>query len=602
MAAPPGAALSAAVGTAAAGGETVRLGDHWGVEFLSPKRGGRAGIKLCNGNEVDAGMRFKQEDGDYCVPLGKARAQATVGRFITPAVDQLTDHDIEDGLVTVDLADGGVGYYDLDNRAACCGGNCPDSHTGMCHHQMAAVLTGEMFYREHEDEFHRQVQVQLRDQFTRPGPAPTPEVMRRSDAAYVLLKEKVPEVKINAGAVGEAARKAVAPLPEPVVEPPAPTGAKTAAKKKTAAKPKTEPAPPVPPPAPRLGNPQVNAVMDSIGVRPPLPTVAEMRTDDPTLAGYQGFPVPVSDPRYEVGDQEKDRLTHIMGRASMSWRAAARRVEATGGNPADPAAYPASMEDRCWGLYGPPGTGKNALAKEVAASLGLGYMEMDVRDRSDFQTLLCDTVIESDGKGGTRSVAKLGPVGHALTSGNVVALNEIVAADPDAQTALHQVLQDGIIRAPGPEGATQFWQVHPNSMVFLTWNPNTTRADKPGAALLSRTPSLEMDYPAPKDEARRLARTMSDYLGRDITPAEVKRSVNLVRGLRELHQRGDLETCPTYRDMVSFTKSYYLNGENRKKAGEVFKVLCSQAAGQKDDEWKQVANLIDSFQEGSWRV
>jgi len=143
--------LSAAVASAAAGGETIRIGNHWGVEFLSPEKGGVGGIRLRNGAEVDTGQRFKQANGDYCVSLGKVRGQATVGRFITPAVDQLIDYDIKDGIVTANLSDGGTGYYDLDNHAACCGGDCEDSHKGMCHHQMAAVLAGEMVYREPEN-------------------------------------------------------------------------------------------------------------------------------------------------------------------------------------------------------------------------------------------------------------------------------------------------------------------------------------------------------------------------------------------------------------------------------------------------------------------
>jgi MoxR-like ATPase len=611
MAAPPGATLSAAVASAAAGGETVRLGGHWGVEFLSPKRGGVAGIRLRNGTVVDAGMRFKEEDGDYCVSLGKARGQTTVGRFITPAVDQWGEHDLKEGIVIAPLTDGGVGYYDLDNHAACCGGNCADSHRGMCHHQMAAILAGEMDYRVHDDEFHRQVQEQLRDQFITAGLPPTPEVMRRSDGAYVLLKEKVPEVKVNAGAVGEAARKAAAP--PPVAEPPASlttagadageAGAAVPSKKKTRPKKATPAAPaPVVSPAPRRGNPQVNAVLDKIGVRPPLPTVAERMEDDPTLAGYQGFPVPISDPDYEVGEQEGNHLTQIMRRVNMGWQTAGRRVAAAGGDTSDPDAYPTSMEDRCWGLYGPPGTGKDSMAKEIAASLGLGFTAINARNRSDFQTMLCDTVIEADGKGGTRSVTKLGPLGHALVSGNVVSLSEIIAADDDAQSALHNVMQDGVIRPDGTEGATMSWKVHPNSMIFASWNPGTTRSDKPAPALLSRITSLELDFPTPQDESRRLSKKMTSYLGQEVTPKDVKRCVNLVRGLRELHQRGDLETCPTSRELVSFTKNYYLNGQNRHNAAEVFRVLCSQATGQKDDEWKQVSNLIDSFQEGTWRV
>ncbi len=583
----PSPTLASAVASASAVGETVTMDAHWRNEFSSPKRGGKPGIVLRNGDTLDGGTRFREDD--YCVSLGKARQQSTVGNFLTPAVDQLGDHEVRDGIVIAELSDGGVGYYDPETMSACCAGNCDDSRRGMCHHQMAAIVAGEMT-RPPTDAEHHEIQRQLHNQFIHPlaNPASTAEVMRRSDAAYVLLKEQLGEVRVNADEVKDVAEAGkLKPKPEPKKK-------RQVRKKRT---PKDD--------KPALsgnGNPQVNAVMQDVGVRPPVPTVSEMQAQDPTLAGYQGFPVPIPDPRYEVGEQERNRLNQVMRRVNMSWTAARRRAEAQGGDANDPAAYSASMEDRCWGLYGPPGTGKNAMAKEVAASLGLGYMEMDVRDRSDFQTLLCDTVIESDGQGGTSSKVKLGPIGHALTSGNVVAINEIVAADPDAQTALHQVLQDGVIRAPGPEGATNSWKVHPNSMVFLTWNPNTTRADKPAPALLSRTPSLEMDYPPPGDEAKRLSRTMSDYLGQDVATQDVKRCVNLVRGLRELHERGELETCPTYREMVSFTKSYFLNGEDRHKAGEIFKVLCSKAPGTKDDVWKQVSNLIDSFQGGSWRV
>ncbi len=603
--APPAGAVLA---DALARGEELDFARYWRHEF-----GGGGTITLTNGETLNVGQRFT--GSPYVVRKGKAHDKATVGATITPAVDRLKTVEVRGNVVRVEARDGGVGYYDLADRAARCGEGCG---RGMCHHQMAAIIAGEM-YREDSgmSAGRRELQAQLREEvekLMKRSPPPTEGVIRSSDAAYAYLKTMEP-VQINVETVG--GELATRSTPPPAAKKRAGSrrcprckrflrsdGGCTYCERKAAreagATTKERAAKPRPgaseAPA-RRGHPLIAGMLDRLGVSPPLPVAADVLAADP--AGYEGFPVPAPDPRYQVDAQTADVLQTILRRTGVAWDNARRVAEGRGGA-GRRENYPTAMEDRCWGLFGPPGTGKNSLARELAAALGIGYVEVDVRDRTDFQALLCEVVFPKEGDK-TYSEVRLGPVGHALHTGNVVCINEIVAADPDAQTALHQVLQDGVIRAPGPEGATTYWPVHPNSIAFLTWNPGTSTEDKPGHALLSRTPSLQMDYPDPGDEARRLAGVMSDYLGEEVKPRDVKRHVNLIRGLRQLHERGELETCPTFREMVSFSKEYYLNGKDRHAAARLFRVLCLQGPGH-HDQWRQVENLVDAFQEGTWSI
>jgi MoxR-like ATPase len=249
------------------------------------------------------------------------------------------------------------------------------------------------------------------------------------------------------------------------------------------------------------------------------------------------------------------------------------------------------MDGRVFGLYGPPGTGKNSIAEETAAALGMPYREIDVGGAdTDIRSLIGDVTIESDGLGGTRSVAKLGPLGQALVDGEVVALNEIVHADRDAQAMLNGIAQNGVIQLQSPEGATSQYRVHPSSLLFMTWNPQGGRADRPLPSLTSRASCRPVNFASPEDEAAMLSKwSRADGL-ENVSTSDVKKTVQLLNDLREAAKTGIIDEYPTFRHMQQFMRYWKASGEV--EAGvRALDVLTSQMEDH-DAQWQQVEALV----------
>jgi MoxR-like ATPase len=249
------------------------------------------------------------------------------------------------------------------------------------------------------------------------------------------------------------------------------------------------------------------------------------------------------------------------------------------------------MMGRAIGFYGPPGTGKNAMLRETAASLDLPYREIDLGRGADLQAMIGEVVLEPDGKGGTRSVAKLGPLGKALTRGEVVCLNEIIHTDPDSQTVLHQIAQDGKIQLHNPEGADQVYDVHPSSILGVTWNPKGGRQDRPSEALYSRLFTRRVGYPSPEEETRRLAGWANGQGLPNLDEESVRRTVDLLHDLRELSTQGGLEVPATFRDGQRFLTQWKLTGDVQQGV-EQLRGLASQLEDH-DMQWRDVTNLVD---------
>jgi len=179
-----------------------------------------------------------------------------------------------------------------------------------------------------------------------------------------------------------------------------------------------------------------------------------------------------------------------------------------------------SFWSRVFGLYGPAGTGKNTLMRQLAASIqtvdrdgnvtqGVPYTEYNVLPDSTLEDALGTVTLESDGRGGTRSVVKLGKIGLALAMGSVVCINEI-ARNEKLATALQSALEDGEIIIGSPEVGMQRIPVHPSSIIGMTWNPgNEGDPDRPAAAPLSRI----MPFELPKATAGRWARRCARWSG-----------------------------------------------------------------------------------------
>jgi MoxR-like ATPase len=251
------------------------------------------------------------------------------------------------------------------------------------------------------------------------------------------------------------------------------------------------------------------------------------------------------------------------------------------------------MAGRTIGLYGPPGTGKNAMLQEAAATMGLPYREIDLGEGVDFQAMIGEVVLEADGKGGTRSVAKLGPLGQALVDGEVIALNEIIHTRGDAQTVLNQIAQDGEIQLHATEGARKkTYKVHPSSVLALTWNPKGGKQNRPIESLSSRIfSSRRVDYPTPEEESRRL-HSWAEGMGLpNVDEESTRRTVDMLHDLRELYIQRGIEAPPTFRAGQSFLSIWKMTNDINQGV-EQLRIFTNQLEDH-DMQWRDVTNLVD---------
>jgi MoxR-like ATPase len=182
-----------------------------------------------------------------------------------------------------------------------------------------------------------------------------------------------------------------------------------------------------------------------------------------------------------------------------------------------------------FGLYGPPGTGKNTLARQVAASIqtvdtngnttqGMNYAEVNILPDSSIEDMIGTVVLEPDGRGGTRSVVRLGKIGLAAAMGSVVCVNEIVR-NPKLATALQSILEDGEIIIASPEAGQVTIPVHPSTAMFLTWNPgNEGDPDRPAQAPLSRITTFKLDKASDTERAQRAMSFLAQFDGQSSGP------------------------------------------------------------------------------------
>lgn len=251
-----------------------------------------------------------------------------------------------------------------------------------------------------------------------------------------------------------------------------------------------------------------------------------------------------------------------------------------------------TMEGRCFALYGPPSSGKNEVFRAMAAAMSLPYVQRDINKDSDVQALLGTIVLEPDGRGGTRSVAKLGPVGAALASGAFVAVNEITEAAPEAQTLFHTIAQDGYIPLATPEGGVEPVPVHPSSVLGFTWNPKGDVQDRPNAALEGRMVALDYGYPDEKTEVSMLSRWVQGKgMGRD--DERMEGTVKLVRALRTMYDAGELDEAASYRHMQHFYMILQQTGKVALAARRL-RALLPQLYGT-DEKWAAIEPLIQRF-------
>ena len=213
--------------------------------------------------------------------------------------------------------------------------------------------------------------------------------------------------------------------------------------------------------------------------------------------------IPAIDGNYEVDDSTEKALRLMSSALQLAW---------------SPDNVKPQSQYQSFGLYGPPGTGKNTAARQVAATIGLPYVETTINPDTSAQDEIGRTILEG---GSTR--AQLGKIGQAAAAGAVICINEIVRS-PRMATAFQSMMEDREIEIQGTEGGILKIPVHPNTVFVFTWNPGTEGDDdRPALAPLARMMPIELQRPSLDEQADRL---MGDFLrmkGRTDTSAGGRR-------------------------------------------------------------------------------
>lgn len=336
---------------------------------------------------------------------------------------------------------------------------------------------------------------------------------------------------------------------------------------------------PVPAPAPPLAQAQAAGLSREDAIRQQIEAVTGVTHADLDALESAGCPprlpfaeAPFIDDTYELTPQAAEVLQGMGG--LMRFQLAQRR---------------AGREGACTvGIYGPPGTGKNTTARQLAATLGLPFEETDVNKDTDVAGLFGGIGIRSR-DGATETYAASSRIGMALESGAVVCINEVNTLPAETQTMLHQIAQEGRWTVPGPEGAQEVHYVHPASTLVLTWNESE---GMPQPALLSRLVTFEMQHPT-EDQEKGMLTQWATGSGLPVDQGDVDRTVQLVRGLRTLHEQGNLSVPPSFRDMKHFYMMLKTTGSLTLAVRQLRKNL--EQTYERTSQWASVQPLIQRW-------
>jgi MoxR-like ATPase len=540
--------------------------DYWGTyEYGDSKKNGEMQFLPCSRDEYMVGQRWKANSG-VGASEGRDPKKATVAGAHLPAAADMLAHNREGTIEKDDLvlwhgstfnqpnnpakcpvcgkfvspgkpcahcghSGAFAAVYDKETgESACFVEGCPGNVDGRpCPHQLGAMVQG-LANTSENDKLTGQMSRAL-DEHVQPA-SPYKSAIHAGDAAYVLIKEEGPEgMTFGSADVAERAREAFGPMTR--------SDGAEAAKESVETRIRAA-----------LGDPQA-----------PVPSQSSM-------------PPAEHNPHFVMTESVEETMQMIGGSLLLGYSPNSR-----------------GMMGRAFGFFGPPGTGKNEMLRETAATMELPYREIDLGRGADLQALIGEVVLEPDGRGGTRSVAKLGPLGKALTRGEVVALNEIIHTDPDSQTLLHQITQEGRFTLHNPEGADEVHEVHPSSILGVTWNPKGGIQDRPSEALYSRLFTRRVGYPEPEEEQRRLLGWAEGQGLPNVDEDTAERTITLVNDLRELSVRGGLDVPPTFRDAQRFVTQWKLTG-NIEQGLEQMRGLASQLDDH-DLQWDEVNNLFE---------
>ncbi len=250
-------------------------------------------------------------------------------------------------------------------------------------------------------------------------------------------------------------------------------------------------------------------------IEPPGPSDPYLRALPTELGGQLTEPIPFYyqdvDPSFDVNAQNEPALARVASFLRAAWT---------------PGTHPRGAQGRSFLFYGPPGTGKNSAARQIAAALALPYREFTVNEKTRLQDLIGSVELTEGPQGGTVSRARLGPLGLALATGQVVCLNELQKLGKNSQSILQPILEDGYIEIDGGSEVGPFQiPVHPNTVFIATMNQGVEGGvDRPEAAPLARMIPCRIDEPGVHEEARRVLGNLRALYGQapDDTGATAK--------------------------------------------------------------------------------
>jgi hypothetical protein len=396
-----------------------------------------------------------------------------------------------------------------------------------------------------------------------------PPAASATDDRLVAILEKLSE---NRAAPAPAPAAAT---PEPVAQP-------------ALAQPRERPQRQAAEPTPDDQRTHQEAIFARVRRAEPDPSLAgvDQRLLDPNMT-WTNENVPPADPDYYLNEQSAKIMKSM---------AAVLEAGATGNK---------ANRTRAFSIYGPPGTGKNKLLEQVAASIqtvdaggkikqGLHYEEVDIYPDSDPEKLIGGTVIVSDGRGGTETRVRLGPIGQAAAMGSVIALNEVVR-NPRMLTTFQSMLEKGYFQIEAPELGIVRIPVHPATIMAMTWNPGLEGdADRPAMAPLSRTIPFKLDRATPDEQGAQVNAYFATFPD-EMRPSEVeaRTSVAFLNAVTDLvygNEVGRLskrsKCVPGPRELNNFI----LLGKQVgwETALETMKVYCDQNSEDFDDQFNRI--------------
>lgn len=229
-------------------------------------------------------------------------------------------------------------------------------------------------------------------------------------------------------------------------------------------------------------------------------------------------------------------------------------------------------------LVGDAGTGKDTLVLHVCSMTNRPVVRINFGSDVRYEDLVGMHVLDKNKQMRWRD----GLLTAAVRNGWTFIADEINAAPPESTMPLHQVTEESdraslVIRERG-----EVVNVHQHFRFVATMNPPDTYGgtNRMNTAFKSRFYAIEIDYLDANREAELLKQKVDlDDVG--INDAQIETLCEMVAKLREKHQRGDLMTAVTTRELL---KACNMAGAENMSLGDATWMVLRGHANETDRE------------------